>query len=180
MPGKKVPFVTFRTRVRDESIEGPNPFRWDDKTSDDYFKGKKVVLFSLPGAFTPTCSTYQLPDFEKLFDDFKAEGVDEIYCISVNDAFVMNAWAKAQGVDKVKVIPDGSGEFTRKMGMLVAKDNLGFGMRSWRYGAVVTDGIVEQWFEEEGFSDNCETDPYGVSSPQNILENLKASKAKAA
>jgi peroxiredoxin len=180
MPGKKVPFVTFRTRVRDESIEGPNPFRWDDKTSDDYFKGKKVVLFSLPGAFTPTCSTYQLPDFEKLFDDFKAEGVDEIYCISVNDAFVMNAWAKAQGVDKVKVIPDGSGEFTRKMGMLVAKDNLGFGMRSWRYGAVVTNGIVEQWFEEEGFSDNCETDPYGVSSPQNILESLKASKAKAA
>ncbi len=98
----------------------------------------------------------------------------------MNDAFVMNAWAKAQGVDKVKVIPDGSGEFTRKMGMLVAKDNLGFGMRSWRYGAVVTDGIVEQWFEEEGFSDNCETDPYGASSPQNILENLKASKAKAA
>ncbi len=118
MLSKKVPFVTFRTRVRDESIEGPNPFRWEDKTSDDYFKGKKVVLFSLPGAFTPTCSTYQLPDFEKLFEEFKAEGVDEIYCISVNDAFVMNAWAKAQGVEKVKVIPDGSGEFTRKMGML--------------------------------------------------------------
>ncbi|WP_420410786.1 peroxiredoxin [Roseibium sp.] len=180
MLGKKVPFVTFRTRVRDESIEGPNPFRWEDKTSDDYFKGKKVVLFSLPGAFTPTCSTFQLPDFEKLSDEFKAEGVDEIYCISVNDAFVMNAWAKAQGVDKVKVIPDGSGEFTRKMGMLVAKDNLGFGMRSWRYGAIVNDGTVDQWFEEEGFSDNCETDPYGVSSPQNILEKLKASKVEAA
>jgi len=180
MLGKKVPFVTFRTRVRDESIEGPNPFRWEDKTSDDYFKGKKVVLFSLPGAFTPTCSTFQLPDFEKLFGEFKAEGIDEIYCISVNDAFVMNAWAKAQGVDNVKVIPDGSGEFTRKMGMLVAKDNLGFGMRSWRYAAIINDGVVDQWFEEEGFSDNCETDPYGISSPQNILEKLKASKTAAA
>lgn len=180
MLGKKVPFVTFRTRVRDESIEGPNPFRWEDKTSDDYFKGKKVVLFSLPGAFTPTCSTYQLPDFEKLFGEFKAEGIDEIYCISVNDAFVMNAWAKAQGIENVKVIPDGSGEFTRKMGMLVAKDNLGFGMRSWRYGAVVNDGMVELWFEEEGFSDNCESDPYGVSSPQNILEKLRAAKVQAA
>lgn len=180
MLGKKVPFVTFRTRVRDDSIDGPNPFRWEDKTSDDYFKGKKVVLFSLPGAFTPTCSTFQLPDFEKLHEEFKAEGIDEIYCISVNDAFVMNAWAKAQGVDNVKVIPDGSGEFTRKMGMLVAKDNLGFGMRSWRYGAIVNDGTVEQWFEEEGFSDNCESDPYGVSSPQNILEKLRAAKVEAA
>ena len=180
MIGKKVPNVTFRTRVRDESIEGPNPFRWEDKTSDDYFAGKRVVLFSLPGAFTPTCSTYQLPDFEKLYDEFKAEGIDEIYCISVNDAFVMNAWAKAQGVDKVKVIPDGSGEFTRKMGMLVAKDNLGFGMRSWRYGAVINNGVVEMWFEEEGHSDNCESDPYGVSSPQNILENLKAAASTEA
>ncbi|MEP1934804.1 MAG: peroxiredoxin [Roseibium sp.] len=180
MLGKKVPFVTFRTRVRDETIDGPNPFRWEDKTSDDYFKGKKVVLFSLPGAFTPTCSTFQLPDFEKLFAEFKAEGVDEIYCISVNDAFVMNAWAKAQGVKNVKVIPDGSGEFTRKMGMLVAKDNLGFGMRSWRYGAVVNDAVVEQWFEEEGFSDNCESDPYGVSSPQNLLEKLRAATTQAA
>lgn len=91
MIGRRVPNVTFHTRVRDESIEGPNPFRWADKTSDDYFKGKRVVVFSLPGAFTPTCSTYQLPDFEKLYDDFKAKGIDEIYCISVNDAFVMNA-----------------------------------------------------------------------------------------
>ncbi len=180
MIGKKVPNVTFRTRVRDESIEGPNPFRWEDKTTDDYFAGKRVVLFSLPGAFTPTCSTYQLPDFEKLYDEFKAEGIDEIYCVSVNDAFVMNAWAKAQGVDKVKVIPDGSGEFTRKMGMLVAKDNLGFGMRSWRYAAVVNDGRIEMWFEEEGFSDNCDTDPYGVSSPQNVLDALKKGEAQAA
>ena len=180
MFGRKVPSVTFRTRVRDESIEGPNPFRWENKTTDNYFKGKRVVLFSLPGAFTPTCSTYQLPDFEKLYDDFKAKGIDEIYCISVNDAFVMNAWGKAQGIEKIKLIPDGSGEFTRKMGMLVSKDNLGFGLRSWRYGAVVNDGVVEKWFEEEGYSDNCESDPYGVSSPQNILANLDEKESVAA
>ena len=180
MLGRKVPQVTFHTRVRDESIEGPNPYRWEDKTSADYFAGKRVVLFSLPGAFTPTCSTYQLPDFEKLHDEFKAEGIDEIYCISVNDAFVMNAWGRAQNIKNVKLIPDGSGEFTRKMGMLVAKDNLGFGMRSWRYAAVINDGVVEMWFEEEGFSDNCDTDPYGLSSPQNILAALRTPEAVAA
>ncbi len=180
MTVRKVPDVTFRTRVRDESIEGPNPFRWEDKTTADYFAGKRVILFSLPGAFTPTCSTFQLPDFEKLYGEFQAQGIDEIYCISVNDAFVMNAWGKSQGLKNVKLIPDGSGEFTRKMGMLVAKDNLGFGMRSWRYAAVVNNGLIEKWFEEEGFSDNCDTDPYGVSSPQNILEALKAGEAVAA
>ncbi|AFL53463.1 peroxiredoxin [Sinorhizobium fredii] len=179
MLGRKVPVVTFRTRVRDESVGGSNPFRWHDVSSNDYFAGKRVVLFSLPGAFTPTCSTYQLPDFEKLTPEFRALGIDEIYCISVNDAFVMNAWGKSQGLENVKLIPDGSGEFTRKMGMLVAKDNLGFGMRSWRYAAVVSDGTVEQWFEEEGYSDNCDSDPYGVSSPQNILDALKSQKIAA-
>jgi peroxiredoxin len=174
MIGRKVPQVTFKTRVRDESIGGPNPFRWEDRTTDDFFKGKRVILFSLPGAFTPTCSTYQLPDFERLHGDFQEKGIDEIYCLSVNDAFVMNAWGKSQGLDKVKLIPDGSGEFTRKMGMLVNKDNLGFGMRSWRYAAIVNDGVVEAWFEEPGFSDLCETDPYGESSPQNILDKLVA------
>ncbi len=160
--------------MRDESIGGDNPFKWEDKTTADYFKGKKVILFSLPGAFTPTCSTFQLPDFEKLFPDFQASGVDAIYCMSVNDTFVMNAWAKGQDLKNVKVIPDGSGEFTRKMGMLVCKDNLGFGMRSWRYAAVVEDGVVTAWFEEPGFEDNCATDPYGESSPQNLLEKIKA------
>jgi thioredoxin-dependent peroxiredoxin len=175
--GRKVPDVTFRTRVRDEQIEGPNPFRWQDMTSGDYFGGKRVVLFSLPGAFTPTCSTFQLPDFERLHGEFQAEGIDAIYCISVNDAFVMNAWGKTQNLENVKLIPDGSGEFTRKMGMLVAKDNLGFGMRSWRYAAIINDGVVEQWFEEDGFSDNCDSDPYGVSAPQNILEHLRRKMA---
>ena len=174
MIGKKLPDVVFKTRVRDQSIGGDNPFRWQDKTTSDYFAGRRVILFSLPGAFTPTCSTYQLPDFEKLTPDFKAGGIDAIYCLSVNDAFVMNKWALDQGVDNVELIPDGSGEFTRKMGMLVDKDNLGFGMRSWRYAAIVNDGVVEAWFEEPGFEDNCADDPYGESSPQNILKHLAA------
>ncbi|MEQ5870156.1 peroxiredoxin [Sagittula sp. NFXS13] len=170
--GTKLPDVTFRTRVRDDSIEGPNPFRWEDKSTADYFAGKRVILFSLPGAFTPTCSTYQLPGFENNFGDFQAQGIDEIYCLSVNDSFVMNQWAKAQGIENVKVIPDGSGEFTRKMGMLVHKDNLGFGPRSWRYAAIINDGVVEAWFEEPGLMDNCPDDPYGESSPETLLAHL--------
>ena len=172
MIGTKVPDVTFKTRVRDESIGGPNPYKWEDKTSDDYFKGKKVVVFSLPGAFTPTCSAYQLPDFEKLAPEFKAKGVDDIFCVSVNDSFVMNQWAKGQNLANVKVIPDGSGKFTKGMGMLVDKDNVGFGQRSWRYAAVVEDGVVTKWFEEPGRTDNCADDPYGESAPQNVLKNI--------
>ena len=174
---KKVPNVLFQTRVRDESIGGDNPYRWQTVSSDDYFAGKRVVVFSLPGAFTPTCSTYQLPDYEKMAPDFKALGIDDIYCVSVNDAFVMNKWAQQVvegGLKSVKVIPDGSGRFTRHMGMLVDKDNLGFGMRSWRYAMVVNNGVIEALWPEEGFSDNCPTDPYGESSPQTVLERLKA------
>lgn len=178
--GVKVPAVTFKTRVRDEAVGGPNPFRWQDMTSDDYFAGKRVILFSLPGAFTPTCSTYQLPGFENNAAEFADLGIDEIYCMSVNDSFVMNKWAEAQGISNVKVIPDGSGEFTRKVGMLVAKDNLGFGMRSWRYAAIINDGVIEAWFEEPGLSDNHGEDPYGVSSPETLMEHLKAVKADVA
>ncbi|MBL9059575.1 MAG: peroxiredoxin [Mangrovicoccus sp.] len=179
--GLKLPDVTFQTRVRDESVGGPNPYRWQPVTTDDYFAGKRVVLFALPGAFTPTCSTYQLPGFEKGFPDFSALGIDAIYCLSVNDAFVMNKWAEAQGLSNVQVIPDGSGEFTRRMGMLVAKDNLGFGARSWRYAAVVKDGVIEAWFEEPGLADNHGEDPYGVSSPDTVLAWLKdTAKADAA
>ena len=178
--GVRVPNITFRTRVRDDSIDGPNPFRWQDMTSDDYFKGKRVVLFSLPGAFTPTCSTYQLPGYENGADDFRAQGIDEIYCMSVNDSFVMNAWARNQELGNVKVIPDGSGEFTRGMGMLVNKDNLGFGARSWRYAAVINDGVVEAWFEEPGRCDNHGEDPYGESSPETVLAWLKEAKEAVA
>lgn len=178
--GHKLPNVTFRTRVRDESVGGPNPFRWQDMTTEDYFGGKRVILFSLPGAFTPTCSTYQLPGFENNFAKFQELGVDDIYCMSVNDSFVMNKWAESQGLKNVKVIPDGSGEFTRRMGMLVNKDNLGFGMRSWRYAAIVKDGVIEAWFEEPGLIDNCPDDPYGASAPESLLKWLEEARQTAA
>ena len=170
---KQLPTVDFKVRVRDNSIAGDNPFKWEKKSTYDYFKNKKVILFSLPGAFTPTCSTYQLPDFDKLYQDFKNYGIDDIYCISVNDSFVMNAWAKHHNITKVKVIPDGNGEFTRKMGMLVEKKNLGFGYRSWRYATIIDNCKIVESFVEPGFEDNCEKDPYEMSSPQNILKYLK-------
>ena len=169
----RVPQVTFKTRVRDENVEGPNPFRWQDVTSEDLFKGRKVVLFSIPGAFTPTCSSTHLPRFEELYADLKAQGVDEVICVSVNDAFVMYQWGKHQGVENVHLLPDGSAEFTRQMGMLVAKDNLGFGQRSWRYSAFINDGDVEQMYVEPGFEDNCDTDPFEVSDADTMLAYLK-------
>jgi len=170
---ENVPNVTFKIRVRDESIGGPNPYRWEEKTTADYFHGRRVVLFSLPGAFTPTCSTFQLPGFERDFEQFQELGIDAIYCISVNDAFVMNAWAKSQNIQNVQVIPDGSGKFTAGMGMLVDKDNLGFGRRSWRYAAIIENGEIQKLFVEPGQEDNCPTDPYGETSPENILMWLK-------
>ena len=171
--GSIVPAVSFKIRVRDDSIEGPNPYRWDDLSSYEIFGGKRVIVFSLPGAFTPTCSTMQLPGFETMYDEFNQKhGIDEIYCLSVNDAFTMNAWAKAQAINNVKVIPDGNMEFTQKMRMSVDKSNLGFGDRSWRYAMIVNDGKIEAWFEEPGFSNNCETDPYGETSPENIMNWL--------
>ena len=176
----RVPEVTFHTRIRDESIGGSNPYRWQDVTTNDYFAGKRVVVFSLPGAFTPTCSTYQLPGYDDKYEQFQALGIDEVYCISVNDSFVMNAWFKQQGVKNVKPIPDGSGEFTYAMGMSVTKANLGFGFRSWRYAMVVNDGEIEQLFEEPGKVGNCPVDPYEVSDPDTVLEYLKSYARKDA
>lgn len=169
-----VPDVTFKTRVRNDALEGPNPFEWKDVTSDDIFKGKKVVVFSLPGAYTPTCSTSHLPRYEELYEEFKSLGVDAVVCISVNDAFVMYNWGQAQNAKNVFLLPDGSGEFTRKMGMLVDKDNLGFGYRSWRYSMVVDNGEVTKMFAEAGFSDNCPTDPFEVSDADTMLAYLKS------
>ena len=172
-----VPDTTFRTRVRDESIGGDNPFRWQDVEAKEIFSGRRVVVFALPGAFTPTCSSTHLPRYDELYDEFKAQGIDEIYCLSVNDAFVMFRWAKSLDVKNVKMLPDGNGEFTRKMGMLVNKDNLGFGMRSWRYAMVVNDGKIEQLFVEPDFSDNCPTDPFEVSDADTVLAWIKGEKA---
>lgn len=174
--GDKVPQVIFKTRVRDASIGGDNPYRWQEMSTNDYFQFKRVILFSLPGAFTPTCSTYQLPNFEKMYSEFRQYGIDEIYCMSVNDSFVMNQWAKQQNLRNVKVIPDGSGIFTSSMGMLVNKDNLGFGQRSWRYAAIVNGGKIEKMFVEPDMRDNADDDPYGESSPERIMEYLKTGK----
>ena len=143
---KQVPNVIFKTRVRDESIKSENPYRWQEVTSDEIFKGKKIVLFALPGAFTPTCSSTHLPGYETSYDEFKKLGVDEVICLSVNDAFVMFQWGKHQKATKVKLLPDGSAEFTKGMGMLVRKDDLGFGDRSWRYSMYVEDGNVKKIF----------------------------------
>jgi peroxiredoxin len=169
----RVPQVTFKTRVRDASVPGPNPFRWQDLTSAEIFQGKKVVLFALPGAFTPTCSSNHLPRYEELHDEFRAHGIDQIICLSVNDAFVMFQWGKTVGATNVFLLPDGNGDFTRKMGMLVDKSNLGFGMRSWRYSMLVDDGRIETMFVEPDFGDNCPVDPFAVSDADTMLAYLK-------
>tara|TARA_B110000902_G_scaffold266241_2_gene353213 strand:- start:1775 stop:2332 length:558 start_codon:yes stop_codon:yes gene_type:complete len=167
-----VPNVTFKTRVRDESIGGDNPFRWQDKTTADIFAGKSVVIVALPGAFTPTCSSTHLPGYEAKYEELKAKGIDEVYCVSVNDAFSMYQWSKQLGVDKVKMLPDGNGDFTRGMGMLVKKENLGFGDRSWRYSMHVVDGVVQSQFAEAGVMDNCPEDPFEVSDVDTMLASL--------
>lgn len=175
MLNRQVPDVTLKTRVRDESVGGPNPFRWQDRQTGEMFGKGRVVVFSLPGAFTPTCSTEQCPAFERQYDDLRAAGADEVYCVSVNDAFVMFQWGKQLGLDKVKLVPDGSGAFTRRMGMLINKDHLGFGQRSWRYAMVVDDGVISAWFEEPGINDTGDDeDPYTESTPDKVLEWLKA------
>ena len=169
----------FKFRVGDTDEKGGCTFiggSWVDKTTDDLFKDKKIVMFGLPGAFTPTCSGEQLPKYEERYDEFKANGVDDIYCVSVNDAFVMNAWARDLGIQKVKMIPDGDGAFTRSLGMLVNKPAQGFGLRSWRYSAVINDGKVEQMFVEPGFNQfSDDDDPYTVSSPEHMLKYLQSS-----
>ena len=140
--------------------------------TQDFFQGRKVVLFALPGAFTPTCSAKHLPGFIKNIDSF-TEKQYTVACLSVNDAFVMFQWGKQQGANNVFLLPDGSGEFTRKMGMLVDKSNLGFGMRSWRYAMVVNDGQIEKIFLEPDFGDNCPIDPFEVSDADTVLASLK-------
>lgn len=172
----QVPSVVFKTRVRDESIGGDNPFRWQDVSSDDIFKDKKVVMLALPGAFTPTCSSTHLPGYEAKYQELRDLGVDEVYCLSVNDAFTMFQWGKNLGIKSVKMLPDGNGEFTDKMGMLVKKENLGFGARSWRYSMLVENGEIKKVFEEAGREDNCPADPFAVSDVETMLAYIKGSQ----
>ena len=178
--GFKIPQVTFRIREGDTSdneVACAIGGKWTSKTTDDFFKNKRVILFSLPGAFTPTCSSQQLPGFENNADELKKLGIDEIYCCSVNDSYVMNAWAKKMNISNVKVIPDGSGLFTKYMGMLISKDHDGFGQRSWRYMAIIKDGIVEKWWQEPGINNSgSDDDPYTETTPENTLKYLSVSK----
>jgi len=154
--GKKIPQATFHTRDNHE---------WVDVTSDELFKGKTVVVFSLPGAFTPTCSSTHVPRYNQLTPVLKQHGVDEVICISVNDAFVMNEWRSEQKANNVTFIPDGNGDFSRGMGMLVAKNDIGFGDRSWRYSMLVKDGVIEKMFIEP----DVPGDPFEVSDADTML-----------
>ena len=165
-----VPSVTFHTRAYNEETK---EFYWLDINTWDLFAGQRVLLFSMPGAFTPTCSTYQLPSFEQLAEDIYAEDIDEIFCFTVNDAFVCNAWGREQSLENVIVIPDGNGNFTEAMQMIVDKDNLGFGRRSWRYACIVDNGSITDWFIEEGKEDNAKGDPYMFTDPAYILNKLR-------
>ena len=160
LEGNRVPDVTFRTR-RDHE--------WVDLTSKEIFDGKNVIVFSLPGAFTPTCSSSHVPRYNQLVPKFEALGVDEVICVSVNDAFVMNEWQRAQNAARLSFLPDGNGDFTEAMGLLVGKEDLGFGRRSWRYSMLVRDGVIEKMFiepQEPG-------DPFHVSDADTMLEYLE-------
>ena len=163
--GQRIPNVTFHTRQGDE---------WVDVTSGELFDGKTVIVFSLPGAFTPTCSSSHVPRFNQLAPVFKANGVDDLICMSVNDTFIMNEWKEDQNADAITFIPDGNGEFTEGMGMLVDKNQLGFGKRSWRYSMLVKDGVVEKMFIEP----EVEGDPFEVSDADTMLRHIAPNAAK--
>jgi glutaredoxin-like protein len=163
--GKAVPQVVFPVRQNHE---------WVSITTDDLFKGKRVAVFSLPGAFTPTCSSSHVPRFNELASVFRENGIDDIICVSVNDTFVMNEWKQEQAADNITFIPDGNGQFTDGMGMLVDKDDLGFGKRSWRYSMIVNDGIIEKMFIEP----DVPGDPYEVSDADTMLDYLNPNAVK--
>lgn len=182
--GDKVPNVEFWTRVRTtETTE--NPFDWKIRSSDDYFANKRVVLFALPGAFTPTCSATHLPGYEAAYEEILSLGVDEVYCLSVNDAFVMRQWGLHQGLTEdqtpgslgftnVKLIPDGAASFTRGMGFSTLWDKeRGFGERSWRYSAVIDNGVIEKLFVEQPVLQNSAADPFEVSDAATMLQYLR-------
>ena len=157
--GQRVPEVTFRTRTNGQ---------WKDVKTSDVFAGKKVVVFALPGAFTPTCSNAHVPRYNELLPAFKAQGVDSVVCLSVNDAFVLTEWAKHQHAEDIVFLPDGNGEFSEKMGLLVDKSGIGFGKRSWRYSMLVEDGVIKKMFLEP----DKEGDPFEVSDADTMLKYL--------
>jgi peroxiredoxin len=167
--------MRFTFRKGDEVPEGggcPIGGEWVHQGTPELFGGKKVLVIGLPGAFTPTCSAEQIPEYDARFDEFKALGFEDIYCVSVNDPFVMNLWAKTMNVKNIKMLPDGNAEFTRLVGMLVEKRNIGLGYRSHRYVAVINDLVIEHLFEEDGREDNFGGDPYDLTTVDTVLEEL--------
>ncbi len=164
--GKSVPQVTFHCREADQ---------WVDRDSQQLFAGKRTILFALPGAFTPTCSSSHLPRYNQLVDQFKALGIDAVYCLSVNDSFVMNAWQEDQQADAIDFLPDGSGEFSKALGMLVDKSQIGFGSRSWRYSMLVNDGVIEKMFIER----EAPGDPFEVSDADTMMQYLDPNHKEA-
>jgi peroxiredoxin len=173
MTPQTVPDAVFHTRRRNDALGGPNPFEWHDVTTADIFAGRRVALFAVPGAFPPACSDTHLPGYERLHDDLRAAGIDEVCCLSVNDAFVLRQWALSKGVEKVTMLPDGNGAFTRLMGMLVDRGAQGMGLRSWRYAMVVKDRTIEKMFVEPGVRDNPPGVPVTVSDAETMLAWLK-------
>ena len=166
-----IPEISWMRRV---IPEGETDYDWVNETSRDLFAGKRVVVFALPGAFTPTCSSTHLPGYESKYESMKEQDIDEIYCLSVNDSFVMNAWFSSLGIQNVKPIADGNGNFTRHMGMLVKKEAVDFGYRSQRYSMVVDNGRVEMIFVEDGKEDNFAGDPFDISDAESMLNYLTA------
>jgi peroxiredoxin len=172
LEGKMAPKVILEVRKRDNRVRGNNKFSWDMLDTNNIYKNKRIIIFALPGAFTPTCSNTHLPGYERNYNKIRKLGIDEIYCLSVNDAFVMFNWCKSLKVKNVKPLPDGNAKFTKKMGALVNKSNLGFGKRSWRYSMVINNGKIEKLFVEGGRINNCPIDPFEVSDADTMIKYL--------
>ena len=171
---RRVPDVLLHTRVRDEAIE-PNPYRWAPIHARALMGHGRVVVFSFPAAFSPVCSDDHLPGVEALYDQFREAGCREVFGLAVNDAFALHRWGEDLGIERTHLVPDGNGDFTRRMGMLVSRRDLGYGFRSWRYAFVAEDGEVTGWFEEPGIGDDGGTDddPYGATRPERVLRWLR-------
>ena len=172
LEGKMAPKVILEVRKRDNRVKGNNKFSWDMLDTTNIYKNKRIIIFALPGAFTPTCSNTHLPGYERNYNKIRKLGIDEIYCLSVNDAFVMFNWCKSLKVKNVKPLPDGNAKFTKKMGALVNKSNLGFGKRSWRYSMVINNSKIEKLFVEGGRINNCPIDPFEVSDADTMIKYL--------
>ena len=176
MEGCKIPNVKLQTRVKNTNVKksksNKNSYKWKTISTNNLFKNKKSVVFSLPGAYTPTCSNSHLPDYEKKYNELKKKGVNDVYCVSVNDPFVMHNWKNKHNIKNVKMIPDGNGSFTKKMGALVKKNNLGFGDRSWRYSMFIDNGKIKKIFSESNMSNNHKSDPFKVSDVDTMINYL--------